>query len=228
MTVVMALASSLGAAPFFIFGSLSRPWAALSNAIASGVMLAASFGLLHEGAPKGGLALVGGMLLGAAFVKLSQKYLEKYEVDSFEDLRGADARKVILFLAVMAAHAVGEGGGVGVSFSGERGWASGTTVAVAIGLHNIPEGLAVATVLAARGASPPRLLLWTTLTALPQALVAVPSFLFVEAFAALLPLAMGFAAGCMTWIVVAELLPDALEGLDHGTVATAATASAAW
>lgn len=61
-----------------------------------------------------------------------------YEVESFEELRGADARRVILFLAVMAAHAVGEGSGVGVSFSGERGWAAGTTVTLAIGLHNVP------------------------------------------------------------------------------------------
>lgn len=49
--------------------------------------------------------------------------LFRYEVDSFEQLAGADARKVILFLAVMAVHAVGEGGGVGVSFAGDRGWA---------------------------------------------------------------------------------------------------------
>ncbi|GBF96009.1 zinc transporter [Raphidocelis subcapitata] len=228
MTLAMALASGLGAVPFFFLGSLPRPWAGLANAVASGVMLAASFALLHEGAPHGGAPLVGGMLLGAAFVKFSQQYLERYEVDSFEDLRGADARRIILFLAVMAAHAVGEGSGVGVSFSGERGWAAGTTCTLAIGLHNVPEGLAVATVLASRGASPRRLLLWTVLTALPQALVAVPSYLFVEAFAALLPLAMGFAAGCMCWIVVAELLPDALDALDGATVATAATAAAAW
>jgi hypothetical protein len=77
MTTVMALASGLGAVPFFVFGCLSRPWAALANAVASGVMLAASFGLLHEGAPHGGTALVCGMLLGAAFVKLSQQYLEQ-------------------------------------------------------------------------------------------------------------------------------------------------------
>ncbi|KAI8466326.1 MAG: hypothetical protein J3K34DRAFT_460944 [Monoraphidium minutum] len=229
VTLTMVLASGLGAAPFFLLaGALPRPWAGLANAVASGVMLAASFGLLAEGGPHGGVSLVAGMVLGAAFVKLSQQYLEKYEVDSFEELRGADARRAILFLAVMAAHAVGEGGGVGVSFSGERGWAAGTTVALAIGLHNIPEGLAVATVLAARGASPRRLLLWTTLTALPQALAAVPAFLFVEAFAALLPGAMGFAAGCMAWIVAAELLPDALDALDHGAVATAATMAAAW
>ena len=128
----------------------------------------------------------------------------------------------------MAAHAVGEGAGVGVAFAGERGWAAGATVALAIGLHNVPEGLAVATVLAARGASPPRLLLWTALAALPQALVAAPAYAFVSAFAALLPLAMGFAAGCMVWIVAAELLPDALAALEAPAVATAATAAAAW
>lgn len=149
-------------------------------------------------------------------------------MDSFEELKGAEARKIILFLAVMAAHAVGEGSGVGVSFAGQRGWAQGTLVTLAIGLHNIPEGLAVATVMSAKGASPTRVLAWTVMTAMPQALVAVPSFMFVEAFTALLPLAMGFAAGCMMWIVFAELLPDALESLASSTVATTATCAAAW
>jgi hypothetical protein len=92
----------------------------------------------------------------------------RYEVESFEELAGAEARKVILFLAVMAAHALGEGSGVGVSFAGQRGWAQGTLVTLAIGLHNVPEGLAVATVMAAKGASPRRALLWATLTAAPQ------------------------------------------------------------
>ena len=47
----------------------------------------------------------------------------QFEDCSFEDLQGADARKAILIIGVMAAHAFGEGSGVGVSFSGERGWA---------------------------------------------------------------------------------------------------------
>jgi hypothetical protein len=91
-------------------------------------------------------------------------------------------------------------------------------VTLAIGLHNIPEGLAVSTVLVARGISPRSALLWTLFTAMPQPLVAVPSFLFVDTFKALLPMALGFAAGCMVWMVFAELLPDALEDAPHGTV----------
>lgn len=58
--------------------------------------------------------------------------------------------------------------------------------------------------------------------------VALPSYLFVESFTATLPIAMGFAAGSMIWVVFAELVPDALEDLDHGTVATTITVSAAW
>lgn len=58
----------------------------------------------------------------------------------------------------------------------------GTLVTLAIGLHNVPEGLAVATVMAAKGTSPRRALLWTALTALPQALVAPPAYVFVETF----------------------------------------------
>lgn len=81
----------------------------------------------------------------------------------------------------------------------------------AIGAHNIPEGMAVATVLVGKGASPARAVWWSVVTSLPQPLVAVPSYVFVDTFQALLPLAMGFAAGCMIWMVFAELLPDALE-----------------
>lgn len=58
----------------------------------------------------------------------------------------------------------------------------GLLVTIAIGVHNIPEGLAKATVLVAQGVSARRALWWSVLTCLPQPLVAVPSFLFVDTF----------------------------------------------
>ena len=57
---------------------------------------------------------------------------------------------------------------------------------------------------------------WAMMSSMPQPLFAVPAFLFVEAFRACLPFAMGFAAGSMVWIVFAELLPDALEDMPAG------------
>lgn len=53
---------------------------------------------------------------------------------------------------------------------------------LAIGVHNIPEGLAKATVLVGQGVSARRALAWSVATCLPQPLVAIPSFMFVDAF----------------------------------------------
>lgn len=44
-----------------------------------------------------------------------------------------------------------------------------------------------------------------------QPIVAVPSFICADAFNKFLPFATGFAAGCMIWMVVAEVLPDAFK-----------------
>ena len=227
MTLLMAAASGLGAVPFFFVRRLSPRLAALANALACGVMLAASFDLVHEGEPHGALLVVVGVCLGAVFIALTQRALRDQEDVRFGLLRGADARKTLLMVGIMTAHSLGEGSGVGVSFGGERGWTQGTLVTLAIGAHNVPEGMAVATVLAARGVSPWKCAGWAVVTSLPQPLLAVPAFVFVETFAALLPLGMGFAAGCMIWITVAELLPDALEAADASAVATTATLAAA-
>ncbi|KAG2447764.1 hypothetical protein HYH02_007222 [Chlamydomonas schloesseri] len=227
MTMFMAFLSGVGAMPYLFTGKLDPYWSGIANAVGCGVMLAASFDLLEESKAYSAPLVLGGIVLGVVAMAYSQAWLSKFEDVSFSDLQGADARKAMLIIGVMAAHAFGEGSGVGVSFSGPRGWAQGLLVTIAIGLHNIPEGMAVATIMVARGTPPRTALYWTLLSALPQGIVAVPSYMFVETFSSLLPIALGFAAGCMIWIVFAELIPDALETAEHGHVATAATLSAA-
>lgn len=75
-----------------------------------------------------------GIVLGGLFVWWSQSALESYGRDlKFDNLRGRGARKTVLLVGIMAAHALGEGAGVGVSFSGDRGWAQGLLTTLAIG-----------------------------------------------------------------------------------------------
>jgi len=83
------------------------------------------------------------------------------------------------------------------------------TIVVAIAVHNVPEGLANSLVLVPRGVGVGRAAFWSVFSSLPQPLMAVPAFAFIEAFRPLLPYGLGFAARAMDWMVFAELLPDA-------------------
>ncbi|CAN0880036.1 Putative zinc transporter At3g08650 [Linum grandiflorum] len=226
-TLAMAAATGLGALPFF-FVELDPQWAGLCNGMAAGVMLAASFDLVQEGQVHGGGSWVMiGILSGGLFILLCKKFLEQYGEVSMLDIKGADATKVVLVIGIMTLHSFGEGSGVGVSFAGSKGFSQGLLVTLAIAVHNIPEGLAVSMVLASRGVSPQNAMLWSVITSLPQPLVAVPSFICADAFNKFLPFCTGFAAGCMIWMVVAEVLPDAFKEASPSHVASAATVSVA-
>ncbi|KAI4365587.1 hypothetical protein MLD38_021558 [Melastoma candidum] len=227
-TLAMAAATGLGAVPFF-FVELDPQWAGLCNGMAAGVMLAASFDLVQEGQEHGaGAWVVIGILCGGIFIWLCKQFLEQYGEVSMLDIKGADGRKVILIIGIMTLHSFGEGSGVGVSFAGSKGFTQGLLVTLAIAVHNIPEGLAVSMVLASRGVSPQNAMLWSVITSLPQPLVAVPSFICADAFNKFLPFCTGFAAGCMIWMVVAEVLPDAFKEASPSEVASAATLSVAF
>ena len=78
MTAAMASASGIGALPFFFVGALSKEWAALANAVACGVMLAASFDLLHEGQPYGAGLVIFGLILGMSPPLLSARLMERF------------------------------------------------------------------------------------------------------------------------------------------------------
>ncbi|XP_047943727.1 putative zinc transporter At3g08650 [Salvia hispanica] len=227
-TLAMAAATGLGALPFF-FMELDPKLAGICNGMAAGVMLAASFDLIQEGQGHGsGSWVVLGILSGGVFILLCKKFLEQYGEMSMLDIKGADATKIILVVGIMTLHSFGEGSGVGVSFAGSKGLSQGILVTLAIAVHNIPEGLAVSMVLASRGVSPQNAMIWSVITSLPQPLVAVPSFICADAFNKFLPFATGFAAGCMIWMVMAEVLPDGFKESSPSQVASAATLSVAF
>lgn len=209
-----ALATGLGALPL-AFRRLSRRWVGIGNALASGLMLAASAGLLLEGWPVGRAETIGGALLGGLFIIVSRALLETGREPHVGRLRGADARRAILLVGAMTVHSAAEGIGVGVSFGG--GADLGVFISLAIAVHNIPEGLAISLVLVPRGVPVWSAAGWSVFSSLPQPLLAVPAFLFVLQFAPLLPWGLGFAAGAMIWMVAIELIPEAAEDLESRT-----------
>lgn len=210
--------------PFFFVKHLTRRWLGASNAIAAGLMLAASFGLIYEGLDHSAVGVLVGAMVGLVFIMIAHRVLQNGQSPvAFAGMDKLDARKALLIVGVMTVHSFTEGVGVGVSFGG--GIALGLFITLAIAVHNIPEGLAISLVLVPRGVSPARAAWWSVFSSLPQPLMAVPAFLFVEFFEPILPYGLGFAAGAMIWMVFSDLLPDALEDASHNLVGVVVTLS---
>jgi zinc transporter ZupT len=207
--LVTAVATGLGALPLLLWKSVTARTLGVATAVAAAFMLAASAGLLREGWSSGPWRTVVGAAAGACFIVLTQLALGHREELHLGSLQGADALAALMIVGVMTVHSVTEGVGVGVSFG--EGASFGVLIAVAIAVHNIPEGLAISLVLVPKGVSVLRAAGWSVFSSLPQPLMAVPAFLLVEWFRPLLPVGLGFAAGAMVWMVVAQLLPDAVR-----------------
>ncbi|NJD20864.1 MAG: ZIP family metal transporter [Gemmatimonadetes bacterium] len=193
---------------------------AYANAVAAGLMLGASFGLVSEGTLYGRGATLGGALVGVAFILVTQRFLQgKSEEELLLAPGSGDAgRRMLLMMVVMTVHSFSEGVAVGVSFGG--GVTLATLITLAIAVHNVPEGVAITAVMRPHGVSVLRCAGWSIVSSLPQPVMAVPAFLFVEAFRPALPWGLGFAAGAMVLMVLVELLPAAFMKGRRPAVAT--------
>ncbi len=207
--LITALATGLGALPFFFIKNISPSFLGKSNAIAAGLMLSASYNLIFEGYRINEWMTLLGMLAGVVLVVSANAWLEKKSTVEVSDIIGGKKRDMLLFLGIMTVHSFAEGVSVGVSFASTAEF--GIFIAIAIAIHNIPEGLAISLVMVPKGTSPIKAVWWSIFSSLPQPLMAVPAFLFVESFKAYLPFGLGLAAGAMIWMVFAELIPEALE-----------------
>ncbi len=223
--LLTAVATGFGALPFFLFKQMNRTWLGISNSIASGLMITASFSLIYEGINYNLWLVIIGIMSGLGFILASNKVLERYEHLKVGNLEGINAKKALLIVGVMTLHSFTEGVGVGVSFGG--GMDFGLFITAAIAVHNIPEGLAISLVLVPRGVSVWYAAFWSIFSSIPQPITAVPSYMFVEFFKPFLPVGLGFAAGAMIWMVFSELVPEASEDCTPSTVGITITISVA-
>ena len=206
--LITALATGLGALPLLAGRNVTTRWLGIGNAVAAGLMLAACYSLIVEGFEFSPVRTLLGVLAGVALILLANRWLKRHNGDhTIANLHGADAGRALLIIGIMTAHSAAEGVGVGVGYGGGR--ELGDFITIAIALHNVPEGLAIALIMVPRGATVLKAALWSIFSSLPQPLLAVPAFLFVLTFAPWLPVGLGLAAGAMLWMIFSELLPEA-------------------
>ena len=211
--IISALATGLGAIPVHFVNNNSKILRAFASAVAAGMMLSASvFSLAQEGIalrnkiPNAPYVVILGLLLGAGFFWITEKIVADHPPLFHTTL----SKKGLLIFIGMFIHSIPEGIAIGVGFA-TGNFHFGMIMAMAIAVHNIPEGMAVSLPLKADGNSTFKCAVASILTSLPQPIMAVPAALLTWFFEPLLPVGLGFAGGAMIYIVMAELIPEALE-----------------
>ena len=100
----------------------------------------------------------------------------------------------------------------------------GILLAVVIGLHNIPEGMALAVPMRSGGMGRLRVCALAALAGAPTVLGAGIGYGLGTLGPGMLTLALGFASGAMLYVVFGELLPEAAELRQSGAQTLAAVA----
>ncbi len=219
--ILASFACGLGALPLAIKGIDFQKHTGIAYAAAGGLMFAASvYNLILPGLTLSSttirltdaLPVIVGVILGAGFLSLADRYLSPERLERASWKRFGNKAQLLIFIA-MAVHSIPEGVAVGVGYSSEAVYSNnlGHYIALAIALHNIPEGFAVAVPMRAAGASINRCFWAAFLTSLPQPIAAVPAAYVSWLFQPIMPVLMGFAAGAMIFLVLLELIPEALH-----------------
>lgn len=213
------LATGLGAVPFFFVPRLSDRLNGILLAAAAGMMTTASvLQLMGEAIDRAGgwdvWQVAVGLLLGGTFFMFATHWVRNNEEFDIARLRETGGAVALLIVAAMTIHSLPEGVAIGVAYgtAGADGDTTfGLTIATALAVHNVPEGVAIAAALRGKGATTWACIGWAIFSSIPQPLAAVPAAWAVWLFEPLLPAGLGFAAGAMMYLVVAELVPEAQE-----------------
>ncbi len=215
-STLAGLATGVGALPAFFFKNVSNKILNTMLGGAAGVMLAAtSFSLIVPGIEHGNqvwpgfgvYVVVFGMLFGAVFLDRIDKWLPHEHFVIGHEGPSSSLKRIWLFVIAITIHNFPEGLAVGVGFgTGDVG--AGTSLAMGIGLQNMPEGLAVAMPLIGLGYNRYRAVGIALLTGLVEPVGGVLGVAAVTVFHSVLPFGLAFAAGAMLFVISDEIIPE--------------------
>lgn len=235
------LLTAVGAGLVFFMKEITRRWLDLMLGFAAGVMIAASVWSLlipamdlAEGAGiPAWLPALAGFAGGGVFLFILDRILPHLHPgltsDHTEGIQVSWNRSALL-LAAITLHNIPEGLAVGVAFGavavdggGGTTLAAALTLALGIGIQNLPEGAAVSLPLRGAGMSRSKSFFYGQLSAVVEPIAAVLGAALVTLARPALPYILAFAAGAMIYVVVEEIIP---ESQCHGKNTDLATGGA--
>lgn len=197
--------AAVGVLPLLGRRKLPRHWIGWSNALAGGLMLGVAYALLVSARERVPLSGALGALLGILFVNRTHAASGTSELDlnRLDETSPDYGYKVLL---VNAVHSAAEGVAIGAAMAVNLSF--GVFTALAIAVHNVPEGTVLAAILTSRSVRLRDAAGLAVATNVSQVLLAIVTFALIAAAPGLMPWALGFAVGSLIYLVLAELLPE--------------------
>ena len=228
------ICTSLGA--FFVFfvrgKEVSPKLGKIFMGFAAGVMFSASFFSLIKPAiesdvsymPSWAVAAIS-VLLGAGFLWLIDKVVPHLHVNENkeEGIHSVQLSKTSKMFLAVTIHNIPEGLSVGIAFGVALSQPDNAALlmgalllAIGIGIQNIPEGMVVSLPVKSSTGSSPKAFIFGVLSGVVEPIAAVLGLFLAMQIQGIMPWALAFAAGCMIYVVVEEMVPEMTsEGHDH-------------
>jgi len=221
VSFLSGMATVIGAIPvFFLKRKLSRKAYSAMLGISGGIMLGATFfSLILESIERSNpYVAVSGVISGAIFIELISRYIPHEHFFKGKEGPDVNLKRIFLFMLAITIHNFPEGMSVGV------GWAlddkaKSISLALGIGIQNIPEGSAIALPLLALGYSKWYCVFITFLSAVVEPVGGLIGISVVTFFNGFLPYVLAFAGGCMLYVISGEMIPESHEK-GYGKLAT--------
>lgn len=222
------LGTALGAGcVFFLRGGLRLPLQRAMTGFAAGVMTAASVWSLllpaiERSASRGRWAFLpaaAGFWAGVLFLLALDHIIPHLHTFS-EKAEGPPSRlpRTTMLVLAVVLHNLPEGMAVGVVYAGYLAGDAGVTLAGAltlalgIAIQNFPEGAIISLPLRAEGMRRGKAFWMGVLSGAVEPMGAVLVLLAAHILTPALPYFLSFAAGAMIYVVVEELIPEAVQG----------------
>lgn len=233
------LGTTLGSAMvFFMRKEMKAGVQKFLSGFAAGVMVAASVWSLlipamEMSEPMGKLAFVPaavGFLAGIGFLLALDELIPHLHVNE-EKPEGVHAalKKTTMLVLAVTLHNIPEGMAVGVVFAGmmtdnaQITLSGALALSIGIAIQNFPEGAIISMPLKSAGGKKGKAFLYGMLSGAVEPIGAFVTILLAAWLLPILPYLLAFAAGAMIYVVVEELVPEAVEG-EHSNIGTIAFA----
>ena len=218
-SALAGLGTGVGALGIFLIRRLNPRIEDGMLSAAAGVMLAATFfSLLLPALDRAdtitsskfaAVSLVGsGVLLGAVGLFFVHHFApHEHFLLGKEGPDSKRLERIWLFIIAITLHNFPEGMAVGVGFGGGD-VGNGTSLAIGIGLQNVPEGFAVAISLLSIGYARRTAFLVALLTGLVEPVGGTIGAAAITLAEPLMPFILGLAAGAMLFVISDEIIPE--------------------